>query len=61
MPTRANRQPAVAAYLREGDEGIYRAYMVLVLAIEGEAIASLVRFRGPGLFERFGLPMTLEV
>ena len=61
VPTRANRQPAVAAYLREGDEGPYRAFMVIVLAIEGDAIASLVHFRDPGLFERFGLPPTLDV
>jgi len=61
VPTRANRQPAVAAYLREGDDGVYRAYMVIVLAIEGDAIASLVRFRDPDLFERFGLPTTLDV
>jgi RNA polymerase sigma-70 factor (ECF subfamily) len=61
VPTRANRQPAVAGYLWDGDEGSYRAYMVVVLAMEGDAIASLVRFRGPNLFQRFGLPATLDV
>jgi RNA polymerase sigma-70 factor (TIGR02960 family) len=60
VPTRANRQPAVALYDRDGDAGVYRAHAVVVLAIEGEAIASLVRFVGPGLFERFGLPETIE-
>jgi RNA polymerase sigma-70 factor (ECF subfamily) len=58
VPTRANRQPAVAAYIRDGD--IYRFYMLIVLAIEGGAIASLVRFRGENLFERFGLPETVK-
>ena len=60
VPTRANRQPALAAYYRGGDEGPYRAHAVIVLAIEGEEIASLVRFAAPGLFGRFGLPTMLE-
>jgi len=59
VPTRANRQPAVAAYERDGDDGPYHAHAVLVLAIEGDAIASLVRFAHPALFGRFGLPPTL--
>ncbi len=59
VPTRANRQPAVAVYYRDGDEGAYRAYAVMVVAIEGEAIASLVRFADPDLFGRFGLPTTV--
>jgi RNA polymerase sigma-70 factor (ECF subfamily) len=58
VPTHANRQPALACYLREED-GTYLANMVVVLAIQGDEIASLVRFRGPNLFERFGLPETL--
>jgi RNA polymerase sigma-70 factor (ECF subfamily) len=60
VPTRANRQPAVAAYYREGDVGTYHAYSVMVLAIEGEAIVSLVRFADPTLFPHFGLPMTYD-
>jgi RNA polymerase sigma-70 factor, ECF subfamily len=59
VPTQANRQPALAAYLRDGEHGQYHAYIVIVLAIEGDAIASLVRFADRSLFERFGLPMTL--
>ena len=59
VPTRANRQPAVAAYLQDGDGSPYRAHAVIVLAIQGEEISSLVRFADPDLFERFGLPMTL--
>jgi RNA polymerase sigma-70 factor (TIGR02960 family) len=60
VPTRANRQPAVAAYYRAGDEGAYHAHAVIVLAIAGGEIASLVRFADPALFARFGLPMTLR-
>ena len=58
MPTRANRQPAVAAYYREGDESAYHAHAVIVLAVAGDAIASLVRFADAALFPRFGLPTT---
>lgn len=59
IPTRANRQPAVAAYWRETDDGPYHAHGVIVLAIKGHAIASLARFADPDLFNRFGLPTTL--
>jgi RNA polymerase sigma-70 factor (ECF subfamily) len=60
VPTRANRQPAVAAYYREEGAEAYQAYAVLVLAISDDAIASIVRFADPALFPRFGLPATLE-
>ena len=60
VPTRANRQPALAAYYRDGDAGAYHAHAVIVLAFEGDAIASLARFADPGLFGRFGLPTTLD-
>jgi RNA polymerase sigma-70 factor (ECF subfamily) len=59
VPVRANRQPALAAYYRQ-DDGRYQAHSLFVLAIEGEAIASIVRFGGPPLFPRFGLPMVLD-
>ena len=58
VPMRANRQPAMAAYYRDGDSGAYHAHAVVVLALEGDAIASLTRFADPALFERFGLPLT---
>ncbi len=60
VPMRANRQPAVAAYMRGGDEGEFRAHAVMVLAIRGGDIASIVRFADPTLFARFGLPETLS-
>jgi RNA polymerase sigma-70 factor, ECF subfamily len=60
VPTRANRQPAVAAYYRDDGDGAYEAHAVIVLAIEGEQISSLVRFADSGLFGRFGLPATLD-
>jgi RNA polymerase sigma-70 factor (ECF subfamily) len=60
VPTRANRQPAVAAYVRAQDVGRYHAHAVIVLAISDDAIASIVRFADPALFARFGLPATIE-
>ncbi|MGI8688516.1 MAG: RNA polymerase subunit sigma-70 [Thermomicrobiales bacterium] len=60
VPTRANRQPAVAGYCRDGNAGAYYPHAVMVLAIEDGAIASLVRFADPSLFARFGLPTTLD-
>ncbi len=60
VPTRANRQPAVAAYWRDGDDGVYQAHAVIVLAFDGKAIASLTRFADPALFTRFGLPASVD-
>ena len=55
VPTRANRQPAVAAYQQLDDEGAFHAHMLIVLALEGQAIASLTRFGDLSLFAPFGL------
>lgn len=60
VPTRANGQPALATYYREGQSGPFRGNAVLVLAIEDEAIASMTRFAGADLIPRFGLPETIE-
>jgi RNA polymerase sigma-70 factor (TIGR02960 family) len=57
VPIRANRQPAVAAYFRDDDSSVFVAHAVMVLAVEGDAIASLVRFANRDLFARFGLPL----
>jgi len=60
VPTRANGQPAVAAYL-QGDDGSFEAYGVMVLALAGEHVASITGFAGyPELFPRLGLPRRLE-
>lgn len=60
VPTRANRQPALATYYRAGDAGEYHAHGVLVLSIAGGAISSLTRFVSPNLVERFGLPSSIS-
>jgi RNA polymerase sigma-70 factor (TIGR02960 family) len=60
VPTRANRQPAVAAYYRDQDSGPFLAHGVIVLAFDGNAIASLVRFGDASLFQHFGLPTSID-
>ncbi len=55
VPTRANGQPAFAAYEREHD-GVYRAHAALVLTVTATGIARIVIFLSPGLLGAFGLP-----
>jgi RNA polymerase sigma-70 factor (ECF subfamily) len=56
MPTRANGQPAVAAYLR-GEDGLHHAHAIQVLSLQGAQVASVVAFLDPTLFPVFGLPL----
>jgi RNA polymerase sigma-70 factor (TIGR02960 family) len=58
VPTRANGQLALAAYLPDPDTGIAHANSLLVLALEGGQIGVMTRF-DPAVFPRFGLPLTL--
>jgi RNA polymerase sigma-70 factor (ECF subfamily) len=54
-PTRANGQPALAAYF-DGE-----AYGVMVFALDGEMVTSITGFAGyPELFPRLGLPSSLD-
>jgi len=60
VQTRANGQPALAAYL-EDDTGAFSAYGVLVLAFEGDAVGSITGFAGYSeLFPALGLPLVLH-
>jgi RNA polymerase sigma-70 factor (ECF subfamily) len=60
VPTRANGQPALAAYL-ESDTGGFEPYGVMVLALDGEQVASITGFAGqPELLPRLGLPSEVE-
>lgn len=60
VPTRAGNRPGVAAYADEEGDGTYRAYGVMVFAMQGERIAGITGFpRKPALFSRLGLPTTL--
>jgi RNA polymerase sigma-70 factor (TIGR02960 family) len=58
LPTRANRMPTAASYLRRPGDSQFRAFKFDVLRIEGGLIAEITTF-GPQLFPAFGLPPTL--
>jgi RNA polymerase sigma-70 factor (ECF subfamily) len=58
VPTRANGQLALAAYVPDPGAGIARANSLLVLALAGSRIANMTRF-AETLFPRFGLPESL--
>jgi len=59
VPTAANGQPALAAYLRD-PAGVYRAHAIQVLTVSGAGLARIVSFNDPPLFEVFGLPDTTD-
>jgi RNA polymerase sigma-70 factor (TIGR02960 family) len=58
LPTRANRQPAAASYLRAPGDTELRAFKLDVLRLEGGRIAEITTF-DTALFPAFGLPPTL--
>jgi RNA polymerase sigma-70 factor (TIGR02960 family) len=58
VPTRANRMPAAASYLRRPGDSEFRAFKLDVLRIDHDLIAEITTF-GPGLFPAFDLPPTL--
>jgi RNA polymerase sigma-70 factor (TIGR02960 family) len=60
LPTRANRQPALAAFVLDREAGIHRAYGLMVLSLDGGAIAEITGFVDPSLFPLFGLPCELH-
>jgi RNA polymerase sigma-70 factor, ECF subfamily len=56
--TRANRQPAVACYLKRPGEDGYRPMALDVIRIEEGLIAEIITFP-PQVFTAFGLPHEL--
>jgi RNA polymerase sigma-70 factor (ECF subfamily) len=60
VATGANRQPAVAWYLRRPDDAAYRPLALDVLRVADGAIAEITTFASPELFPSFGLPPVLE-
>jgi RNA polymerase sigma-70 factor (ECF subfamily) len=61
VATRANGQPALAAYADEQGDGVRRAYGVMVFALAGERVAGITGFaQRPELFARLGLPVILQ-
>jgi RNA polymerase sigma-70 factor (TIGR02960 family) len=59
VPTRANRMPTAASYLRQPGDSKFRAFKFDVLRIQDGVIAEITTF-GSALFRAFGLPPTLE-
>jgi RNA polymerase sigma-70 factor (ECF subfamily) len=58
FPTRANGQPAAAAYLRATD-GTHHAYGIALLIHTSTGVAGIIVFGDPCLLPRFGLPLAL--
>jgi RNA polymerase sigma-70 factor (ECF subfamily) len=56
--TRANGQPAFAVYLRS-ELGVYSAFGIQTLDVDGEQVGGIVNFGDPALVARFGLPPEL--
>jgi RNA polymerase sigma-70 factor (ECF subfamily) len=58
LHARANRQPALANYVRRAGDDTYRAMALDVLAIDHGALREVITF-GPKTFPAFGLPPVL--
>ena len=58
VPTRANRQPAAAHFVRLPGAAAYRAQCLDVLRVENGKVVEITVFV-PDLFPAFGLPLTL--
>jgi RNA polymerase sigma-70 factor (TIGR02960 family) len=58
VPTRANRMPAAASYLRRPGDSEFRAFKLDVMRIHEGMVAEVTTF-GPALFPVFGLPPIL--
>jgi RNA polymerase sigma-70 factor, ECF subfamily len=59
LPTRANRQPAIAAYVRRPTDRAYRPFAIGVIGVEAGLIAEIDSFHAPELFPAFDLPAAL--
>jgi RNA polymerase sigma-70 factor (ECF subfamily) len=61
VPTRANTQPALAAFVHDRPDPTYRAYGVMVFALDRDRIAGITGFAEyPELFPLFDLPSVVE-
>jgi hypothetical protein len=55
----ANRQPAIAVYIRQRADDEYRAWGIVLLGIANGKLSEIATFASPELFARFQLPPTL--
>jgi RNA polymerase sigma-70 factor (ECF subfamily) len=58
IPTAANGQPAVGAYVR-GEDGQYHVHTLQVFTVTGSEIIRTTVFQDESLFAMFGLSPTL--
>jgi RNA polymerase sigma-70 factor, ECF subfamily len=59
LPTRANGQPANAAYRWNPDQQRYIAEALEVLTLDGTHVKEMTAFMTPDIFPRFALPQSL--
>jgi RNA polymerase sigma-70 factor, ECF subfamily len=59
LPVSANRQPAIACYLRRPGDSKHHAFVLDVLRIEDGAVADVIVFPLDPLLEALGLPATI--
>lgn len=60
VPTSANGRPAFAMYGLDDNSGIYRAFGIEVLTLEGDKIADITTFLNPTLLHYFNLPLEID-
>ena len=58
VPTRANGQPAAAAYVADPQTGLFHANGIVVLTLSGSLISAMTGFDN-SMLPAFGLPRTL--
>ena len=59
LPTRANRQPAVAVYRRHPDDSVFRPFLLDVLQMQEGTVSEVIAFPLEPLVDALGLPQTL--
>ncbi len=59
LPVHANTQPAFGCYLPDAHAPLARPYGLIVLTLEGDAIATITWFADTTVFPHFRLPPTL--
>ena len=59
VQTRANRQPALAVYTRDGTSGLWRGSGLQVITTRGDQVTGITRFESHTL-RAFGLPRVLR-
>jgi RNA polymerase sigma-70 factor (ECF subfamily) len=56
LPAHANRQPAFGLYRKTDVPGVFRAYGIQVITVQGKQVTDVISFNNEILFTYFGLP-----